>query len=289
MRPSRRTAATLTLLVVLITAATGCGSTSVETDEGSEYVALGDSYTAGAGMEPLADEPCRRSTINYPSLVATALKMERFSDRSCAGARLLDLQLSQKAGLTRLNAPQLDAVGRDTELVTIGLGMNDHEISTGLLLVCITPPSTEPNDTCKQYLQQTESTIHAQIRRAAADLNAALQTIAQRAPGARIVVVGYPRIAPEVGSCPDLLPVPEAQLSRLRGAMKAANQAWSEAAEQAGALYVDMYTPSAGHDICSDDPWVSGYAGVAGKADGLHPFPSYAEAVAAEIVRVLDD
>ena len=289
MPPGPRIVATLTLVVVLITAASGCGSTDVETDKGSEYVALGDSYTAGAGMEPVADGPCRRSSINYPSLVAAALEIERFTDRSCAGATTRDLEAPQRTNIARLNDPQLDAVGPDTTLVTIGMGLNDNGISVGLLAVCLAPTRTEPNDTCTQYLRQPESTIHTQIRGAAATLKTAVQTIASKAPAARIVVVGYPRIAPETGSCPDLLPVPDAQLSRLRDAMKVANQAWHDAAEQAGAAYVDMYTPSEGHDICSDDPWVSGYRGVAGKANGLHPFPAYAEAVAAEIVKVLGD
>jgi lysophospholipase L1-like esterase len=288
--PHLRTAERLGLLLVLTLTAAGCGSARTEIGKGAEYVALGDSYTAGAGMEPIADEGCRRSARNYPSLVDQALAIQSFADRSCAAARLVNLEQAQRGVHGEVNAPQLDSVGKDTALVTIGMGLNDHAVSAGLLLVCvISPPHTEPNDLCRQYLAQPESVIDAQIRKGADDLAEALGTIADKAPTARIVVVGYPRVAPVTGSCPDRFPVPAAQLTRLRQALRVANEAWRAAAGQAGAAYVDMYAASEGHDICSDDPWIAGYLGVPGKAQGLHPFPAYAQAVADEIVKVWDD
>lgn len=283
----RRVAAAF--LVALAATATGCGSETPAPDDGAAYVALGDSYTAGPGIEPIGDKDCSRSELNYPSLVAKALGIEKFADRSCGGARVSNLEEPQEFRTTRLNDPQLDAVGKDTELVTIGMGLNDRAISTGLLLVCVTPTAPEPNDVCKRYLALPDSVIEDQIRDAADDVAAAVEDIAEQAPKARIVVVGYPRVAPETGSCPDLFPVPAAQLTRLRGAMEVANEAWGKAARDAGALFVDMYTPSEGHDICSADPWVSGYKGVPGKARGLHPFASYHQAVAQRVVDVLDE
>jgi hypothetical protein len=290
----RRASALLVLLLVVAAAAAGCGSKDRPPSKGAEYVALGDSYTAGPGMEPVADKSCRRSKINYPSLVDKALKIKSFADRSCGGARTGNLEERQTFPNpathqpVKVNEPQLNAVGKNTKLVTIGMGLNDGAIATGLLLICnVIPPKTEPSDTCKQYLEQPQSAIDAQIKGAAADVQAALETIAKKAPDARIVVVGYPRVAPDRGSCPDLLPVPDAQLVRLRESLKVANEAWSEAAQEAGASYVDMYTLSEGHDICSDDPWMSGYRGVPGKAAGLHPFPEYAQAVADQVVALV--
>jgi lysophospholipase L1-like esterase len=297
MRRSRRRAtAALALGLALVAVLAGCGgSHKTETRKDAEYVAFGDSYTAGAGMAPITDPPCRRSSLNYPTLVDKALKIKKFADRSCAGARLANLAVPQsykdrRTGLTvQVNSPQLNALGKDTKLVTIGMGLNDQAISTGLLLICVTPVAPEPSEACQQYLKQPQSAIEKQVRTVAATLKTALGTIRSKAPHARIVLVGYPRIAPDAGSCRDLLPVPEAQLTRLRETMTFVNQVWSETARDAGALYVDMYTPSKGHDICSDDPWVSGYKGVLGKAAGLHPFPEYAKAVAAQVVKVLDE
>lgn len=292
----RHPAVLVGVLVLTAAAVVGCGAQDPPQAPGSQYVALGDSYTAGPGMDPITDRSCRRSGINYPSLVAAELKITELVDRSCAGARITNLEAPQQyrdprtGRLVEVNDPQLDAVDEGTELVTIGMGLNDHAVSTGLLLICnVIPPRTEPNDVCKEYLQLPEATIHTQIRDVATDLEAALRDIARKAPEARIVVVGYPRVVPDEGSCPDLFPVPAKHLTRLRGAMQVANEAWREAAAEAGALYADMYTPSEGHDVCSDDPWISGYRGVPGKAAGLHPLPAYPEAVAAEVVELLRD
>jgi lysophospholipase L1-like esterase len=290
----------LVVLAALALAASACGSSHHdEVGKGAAYVALGDSYTAGPGIEPIADDACHRSAINYPSLVDKALKIKDFADRSCAGARTLNLTESQsyrdpRTGLpVHMNDPQLDALGPETKLVTIGMGLNDRAISTGLLLICTTPGSPEPNDTCTSYLKQPESAVDTQIQAAAGDLKTAVQAIAKKAPKARIVVVGYPRVVPDTGGCgspgqaDSLLPVPDAQLTRLREAMKFVDQQWSAVAAATGALYADMYTASEGHDICSDDPWINGYLPVAGKAQGLHPFEAYQRAVADKIVGLL--
>jgi hypothetical protein len=298
-RPGRRLRPVVVLAALALVASACGGNHDKDVGKGAEYVALGDSYTAGPEMEPIADVSCRRSEINYPSLVDKALKIKDFADRSCAGARVLNLTQSQsfkdpRTGLpVSINEPQLNAVGPNTKLVTIGMGLNDRAIATGLLLICVTPSASEPNQTCQNYLQQPESAIETQIKGAAADLKLALQVIAKKAPKARIVVVGYPRVVPDQGGCgtvgrsSDLLPVPDAQLTRLREAMAFVNEQWSAVAQEAGALYVDMYTASEGHDICSADPWINGYLPVPGKAAGVHPFPAYEKAVADKIVELL--
>jgi len=275
------------LLLVLVAAAAGCGS-DAEKKQGAAYVALGDSYTAAPGILPVADARCARSDRNYPALVAKALKVSEFSDRSCSAATTKDLEVAQTLKYQRLNDPQLNAIEKDTGLVTVGIGLNDDGITTGLFLVCLSPDH-EQSAACTQYLELPQSTIEAAIKKAADNVATALETIARKAPRAQIVLVGYPRIVPDSGSCPDRFPVPEAQLTRLRDAMRFANDAWRQAAEQAGASYVDMYTPSEGHDICSDDPWISGYTGVPGKSAALHPFESYEKAVADRIVKLVEE
>lgn len=247
-----------------------------------EYVAFGDSYTAGPGILPLSDKPCGRSETNYPTLVAEELGFEAFTDASCGGATTVDLQKAQTAGFVRLNDPQLDALDRRTELVTIGLGLNNEALAMNLLVTCLTPASGQTTDTCKRYLEVPETEVEARIARAADQVEAAITTIRSRAPEADVVLVGYPRVAPDTGSCADL-PMPEAMLDRLRAAMKGVDDAWREAARRAGAEYVDTYTSSQGHDVCSAEPWVNG-AFRKPDAVPMHPFEAYHRAVAAEIV-----
>ena len=99
---------------------------------GKEYVALGDSFTADWGVDPVAaDEPstgCRQSTNNYPHQVAANLGLN-LTDVSCAGALTTNMTQSQTSfpdGLTHPAAPpQFDALTATTEIVTIGIGGND--------------------------------------------------------------------------------------------------------------------------------------------------------------------
>ena len=283
-------------VLALLLTASACGSHATkEITKDAEYVALGDSYTSGPGMEPVADVSCRRSEENYPSLVAKELKIKSFADRSCGGARLANLTQpqsfpNQQTHLqVKINDPQLNAIGPSTKLVTIGMGLNDQAIATTLLLICNTPSNAEPSDFCQQYLARPQSSVDDQIHTVAKDLATALATIRKKAPDARIVLVGYPRVAPDSGSCGSpgqadaRFPVPEAQLVRLRETLKLVDKLWSQTAQQAGALYVDMYDASEGHDICSDDPWINGYLPDPGKAIGLHPLPAYMKVVADKI------
>ncbi|MGY2876039.1 hypothetical protein ACVW00_003229 [Marmoricola sp. URHA0025 HA25] len=281
----RRFATSLTLLLVTVGASAGCGPEEAG-GNGPVYVALGDSYTSGPGISPTVDRLCSRSSLNYPSLVAKALKASKFSDRSCAGATTAELEKAQTYRFAHLNDPQLEAVDRHSTLVTVGIGLNNGLISTGLLLGCLEVDGA-PTAACEQYLSYPESAVDEQLDAAAGQVRQALETIAHKAPRARIVLVGYPRLVPDEGSCPDRLPVPDAQVARMREAMRYANDAWRKAAQDAGASYVDMYTPSQGHDICSADPWISDARGVAGKANPLHPFGSYEKAVADAVVKLV--
>jgi hypothetical protein len=72
---------------------------------------------------------CARSPINYPSLVAAALDVSAFVDRTCGSASFDDLAAVQKVGFFGLPLgtapPQFDALDESVELITIGMGGND--------------------------------------------------------------------------------------------------------------------------------------------------------------------
>ena len=50
-----------------------------------------------------------------------------------------------------------------------------------------------------------------------------------------------------------------------------------------------MHAASAGHDVCSDEPWVNGQTTVEGEALAYHPFAEGMEAVADEVVGALSE
>src|SRR5215212_27303 len=153
---------------------------------GAEYVALGDSDAAGAGIAPLGDSVCLRSKVNYPSLVAKKLDYGSFEDVTCAGAQTTDLLRPQlaKAGS---NDPQLDAVGTRTKLVTLTIGLNDQQVAFGLLRACLQPNDQTP--LCHRLINAKQAIVDAQLHEAAARVEDSLRLIRTKAPDARIILV----------------------------------------------------------------------------------------------------
>lgn len=272
--------------VVLLLALAACGGTSDEEERGPQrYVALGDSYTSGPGIAPARGAGCLRSGVNYPALVARALDIPDVEDVSCGGAMTTNLLTVQ--AVSNRPAPQLDAVNSKTDLVTIGIGLNDLTLSYTLLYACLTRAGT-PTEGCKQVIAMPQSQLDQRLEAAARRVEASLKAVKVKAPRARVLLVGYPHIVPDSGSCPDRLPMPPAMIERVRSALALVNDLWKEAADAAGADYVDMYAVSGDRDICATDPWINGATDAPGEAAAMHPFASYHQAVARKIVALLD-
>ena len=98
------------------------------------YVALGDSYSAASGVlppDPTAPPQCLRSLRNYPHLIAGAVGAE-LTDVTCGGADTGDFRESQHDGV----APQLDALSRRTQLVTMTIGGNHSGVFIDSITAC---------------------------------------------------------------------------------------------------------------------------------------------------------
>ena len=241
-----------------------------------DYVALGDSYTA-APFVPLTDIAggCFRSDHDYPSLVARALHPARFRDVSCSGATTADLARPQVTVPSHHVSvpPQLRAVSPRTDLVTVGIGGNDFGIFGMLVGSCpragsrCLPPTALPS-----------------ARRAIAALGprlaGTLDLVQRRAPRATVLLVGYPKVAPDHGGCPGLPALTPTALARLNRLNLLLDRTMAAAARRSGVGYVDVYRASLGHDICAAVPWVNGLHTDRDRAAALHPFGIEQRAVA---------
>lgn len=295
----RRSAAALLLplLVGLVGCSPGSGATPSETPAaatgaaepttpatGSDgprlhYVALGDSFTAAPGL-PGSSLPCLRSEENYPALVAEALG-ESFrvtlDDRSCIGADTSSLAAPQELGGARI-PPQAAAVDRRTDLVTLSVGGNDDGFFVRLLTGCLGLGASPEQVPCEAG-PLVEGLASVQQR-----LVAAVADVQRRAPDAQVLLVGYPLLVPEQGSCADL-PDDPADRAVARQANEALVDVVAEAAAESGAAYVDVARASRGHDLCSDEPWVAGSASDPSGAIPFHPLPAEQQAVARLVMR----
>ena len=135
----------------------GCHQGQAARGNDERYVALGDSYTSGAGLPGTRPGAagCGQSALAYPTLVAKALDV-RLTDVSCGGATTEDG--------TEL---QLDAVTRGTDLVTVGLGGNDFAWFLGAMFGCTTIAASDRSRArgCTTRWRALRSTTGARRRR----------------------------------------------------------------------------------------------------------------------------
>ncbi|WP_028923083.1 SGNH/GDSL hydrolase family protein [Pseudonocardia acaciae] len=228
-----------------------------------EYVALGDSYVAGPLIPAPTGQPvgCLRSDHNYPSLVQAGLRSPRFRDVSCGGATTKDMTAPQQV-TGGVNPPQLDALSARTTLVTLGIGGND--IGFGDIVTdCGTRSPTQPlGAACRDhYTQGGHDQLAERIAKTAPKVAAVLQAIDKRAPGAKVLLVGYPTILPDSGpGCFPVVPFSAGDVAYLRATEKSLNAMLARQAGRAGVEFVDTYASSVGHDICQlpGTKWVEG-------------------------------
>lgn len=252
------------------------------------YVALGDSYTA-APLVPETDTSngCLRSSNNYPALVAAAMPGTRLSDVSCSGADTASMTAAQQTGDQEQPA-QFDALTKRTDLVTLGIGGNDFDLFGTLVGLCPQLRASDPSGhPCERRLASGGSDrLTRDLRGIQSHVAEVVAGIRQRAPHAKVVVVGYPQILPRSGTCTDLLSLATGDYAYARRINVGLADAVRRGARKADA-YVDVFHASAGHDICSADPWINGMNTDMGRALAFHPFAAEQRAVADLVLAVL--
>ena len=252
------------------------------------YVALGDSYSAGP-LIPTTDLAggCARSDHNYPSLVADAVNAKTFVDVTCSGADTRDLTRVQRTFGDARIPPQLRAVTADTDLVTLGIGGNDLGLFSTLVSTCTRLRASDPQGSpCARQLAARGPDLDAAVTTISRRVAASLLAIRAKAPRAKVLLVGYLRLAPDRGTCVGL-PLAAGDYAEGRRISRALDAALKTAARRTGTTFVDMYAASRGHDICSRDPWVNGSVNDRQKALAYHPFASGMRADARAVVAAL--
>ncbi len=280
---SRSTVAVFTaVLAAPLFTAPGSASAAVSNGPGGvkvyrEYVALGDSYSAG----PLVPQQrpdllgCLKSTNNYPSFLAGYLALTTFTDVTCSGAETTDMRQRQETIVPGPSpAPQLDALTATTDLVTLGIGGNDYGLFGSMISRCEEVAASDPTGApCKRYYTvKGVDTKKRDARRIQARVGRVVREIRARAPRADVFVVGYPRILPERGTCAE---VPFAAGDYVWGneIERILNRSIRLAAQNNGATYVDLYPASQGHDACAGKAaWINGSKLKPARAANFHPY-----------------
>jgi lysophospholipase L1-like esterase len=248
---------------------------------GDEYVALGSSFASGPGLDPVVDEGCLRSQDNYAHQVAAELQLE-LTDVSCGGATTENV-LTEPQQPDTVRPPQLEAVTPGTEVITITIGGNDVQYVSGLeRFACIAAGGCPESSVDRRA-------IVAELDAAPARLTTTLEAIRATAPGARVLLVSYPRIVPATGEgCPSL-PLTNEQIEFARTVGERLDAAFRDAAARTGSELVDVYAASSARGACEPDrPWVNGVPTYTeGSGTAFHPTESGMRATAQLVVGAL--
>ena len=218
---------------------------------GSAYVALGDSYSSGTGTRSYLSDgtSCQRSVYAYPSLIASSRGFA-LNFRACSGATVADV--------TNL---QLNALGGGTAYASITVGGNDAGFAS-VLTECAKPAWAS---NCNAAIDHAQSIIINQLPGRLATLYASIHS---RAPQARVVVAGYPRLF-NGEDCNLFTWFSAAEESRLNATADLLNTKIEIAADGAGLLYRNPTPDFTGHAVCDDVEWLNGLSSPT--SESFHP------------------
>lgn len=269
---------------------------------GTKYVALGDSYQSGEGAgdymggtdtnDDVPSNMCHRSANAYPQvLVSKRVVPYALEFWACSGALVNDLYTNQKSGNggifltsppwddparrdwqvapgagTYLSPPisALDRLGKDTQLVTIGIGGNDLKFGPVMQDCATFGLGNSTEHPCRTKWDSTLTDIQVKFRDEK-KLEELFREIRRRAPYAEIIVLGYPRFFVPV----DVDDVTSGEIcSGISAAfVKPWDQYWIDtrikeldddiatAARKAFVRYVDIYDVGTGHELgCTGSP-----------------------------------
>jgi lysophospholipase L1-like esterase len=288
------TVSTLRVIMAVIVVFLSATAVATAAPQYERYVALGDSYTSGPGIPwPRLDRlTCFTSTNNYPALLADNLRLGSYTDASCGGADTTNMTQPQTPPIPiGQHPPQFGFLRADTDLVTVGIGGNDFGVFGTLTGTCPGLRASDPSGApCRnQFTVNGVDTMKEKVAMTGDRVRDVLAGVHERSPHAKAVLVGYPRIAPPQGTCPDVLPFADGDVHWLDEVEQALNAALAGAADEDGdTTFVDMYPASLGHDACAGGrAWIQGKDTNLFAAVAYHPFKSGMVGMANEVSKAL--
>lgn len=214
----------------MLAAAPASASTTVN------YVALGDSYSSGVGAGNYSDGSCMQSSNAYPVLWAQDNAPASFANETCSGATTSDVINNQ-----------LGPLNSGTSLVSITIGGNDVGFAD-VMTTCVLFSTS----TCVSAINAAEDLANSILP---GNLNAVLSAIAQAAPHAHVVVMGYPELydLSKSSTCVGLSTTDRTDLNQAADLLDSLIQ---QAAARYDDTYANIQPAFANHEICDSSSWL---------------------------------
>jgi lysophospholipase L1-like esterase len=236
-------------LVGVIAIVCAIGGTGAAVAAADNYVALGDSYSSGTGTRDYSlNSGCQRGPYAYPALIKADRPGTSLTFVACSGAKTGDVL-----------ANQVQSLSTTTNIVTITIGGNDAGFSS-VITQCALPLVS-----CNSNITTAQNYINNSLPAA---LNGVYTQIRSRAPNARVVVLGYPRLFAGV-DCNAGTFFSTDEMTKLNTTADMMKNVISARAAAYGFTFKDAIPAFTGHAVCSSTEWLNGLSNPTG--DSYHP------------------
>ncbi|MFI6547179.1 SGNH/GDSL hydrolase family protein [Streptomyces prunicolor] len=259
------------------------GATPTAAAAAYEWVALGDSYTAG--VIPAAGDTfevprdgCERTDLSYLQVIDRDLgSLIDLTNVSCGAATIDDVTFNAQQPIGRHLPPfsedpdypfppvppQSEAVNPGTDVVTVGVGGNTLGFAD-ILMTCLQLGSNSGGvgTPCRDDLADN---IPGRLAKVRGDYDNMLATLHERAPHAKVINVGYPTVIPQdTSKCryndwEQFASITPGDLDWLRDdVLNPLNATIEKTAGEHGDAFVDLTPSSRNHSVCDAGKWVEG-------------------------------
>ncbi|MGX6607148.1 SGNH/GDSL hydrolase family protein [Micromonosporaceae bacterium Da 78-11] len=217
---------------------------------GTDYVALGDSYSSGVGA-PGQIGLCLQSANGYPGQWTAKNKPKSFTNLACGGAVTGDVINYQLPFLTSR-----------ADLVSITIGGNDAGFASTVISCTVSSDAA-----CLQTIADARDDITTTL---AAKLDNTYAGIRRKAPDAQVVVLGYPLLFDTSTTYCGVGGMSLAKRRALNEGAQVLDDLIKERTAAAGFTWSDVRDEFAGHGICASGPYLNGLV-VLPPTNSFHP------------------
>jgi lysophospholipase L1-like esterase len=251
--PSATLSVLAAVAVVTATAAPAASATQSANkhDKKVQYVALGDSYSAGVGTDAPTNVPCYRSPLGFAPMIAEK------------NGWTLDYQACSGLTAAQILSDQVPAMSKTTDVVTVTAGGNDIHFGD-VIGACVVGNDAQ----CAGMIGQATQAVVGTLPQA---LDQLYRGIKAGAPKAKIVVAGYPRLF-GADDCATQPKVNAAERIALNAVADAVDTVIAARARAAHLTYVDVRDAFVGHATCAAKPYINTLVGTPAAYPGWDSF-----------------